>query len=93
MIRLRENNEVIKKALETLQADAHPTNEQKEWMLKNILVECRKEEKLNTFILLKQWITIYPWRFAFATSAVQAIVFTIIYGTKYTNLFLGFYGG
>ncbi len=92
MIRLRENDEAIKKALETLQADTHPSIEQKELMLENILVECRKEE-LNAFILLKQWITIYPWRFAFATSAVQAIVFTIIYGTKYTNLFLGFYGG
>ena len=93
MIRLRENNDTIKKALEILQADIHPSIDQKEQMLKNILVEFRKEEKLNAFILLKQWITIYPWRFAFATSAVQAIVFTIIYGTKYTNLFLGFYGG
>jgi hypothetical protein len=35
-------------------------------------------------------VTVYPWRFAFGLSAVQAVLGTLIWGTKYTGLLIGF---
>jgi hypothetical protein len=62
-----------------------------------------QKEKMFTYVMNKSsrglpaWqerlvnlITVYPWRFAFGVSAIQAVLGTLIWGTKYTNLLLGF---
>ena len=82
----------LKKAFETLKQELIPTEQQKEKILSRILTECN-EENVSGFGRLKKIVITYPWRVAFAASAVQAAVFTIIFGTQYTNLFLGFFGG
>lgn len=69
-----------------------PTQQQKDIMLDRILKEC-KSEKTSAFLNIKNMVITYPWRFAFAVSVVQTTAFTIVFGTKYTNLFFDFFGG
>lgn len=35
-------------------------------------------------------VAVYPWRLAFGLSAIQAVLGTLIWGTKYTSLLIGF---
>lgn len=85
-------DELFEKAFEVLKQDGIPTEHQKNIMLNRILMEC-KAENTSGIGKLKKMIVVYPWRFAFTASAVQAVVFTMIFGTQYTNLFLSFFGG
>lgn len=75
-----------------LRNTALPTEQQKEKMLDQILLECRK---LDTSPALKIYrlICVYPWRFAFGLSAVQALICTMIWGSGYTNMILRIFGG
>lgn len=87
-----KKDEFLKKAFEMLEQDGIPTEQQKEIMLNHILIES-KAEKTSKIDKVKKLIVSYPWRIAFTASAVQAVVFTMIFGTQYTNLFLSFFGG
>ena len=82
----------LENAFLTIKETTVPTQEQKDIMLDRILKEC-KSEKPSAFMKIKNMVFTYPWRFAFTISAVQATVLTIVFGTKYTNLFLNFFGG
>jgi hypothetical protein len=75
-----------------LQDKTLPTDEQKKKMLNYILTESRPE-KVTLWEKAGEWITVYPWRFAFSAAAMQAAVFTLIFGAEYTNLILKIIGG
>jgi len=81
-----------KKSYTTLENIALPTKQQKESMLDHILHECRKYDATPASKLLRL-MTIYPWRFAFSVSTVQAVLCTMIWGTGYTNMVLRVIGG
>lgn len=85
-------DEFIEKAFEVFEQDGIPTEQQRDMMLSRILTECKAEDT-SGIGKIKKMIVTYPWRFAFTASAVQAVVFTMIFGTQYTNLFLSFFGG
>lgn len=89
---MAKNDDLFEKAFDMLKQEGLPTEQQKEVMLDRILMECKTE---NTSVVekIKQIIISYPWRFAFIASAIQAVVFTLIFGTRYTNLFLNIFGG
>ena len=83
---------LLESAFLTIKETTLPTQQQKDIMLDRILKEC-KSEKTSSFIRIKNMVITCPWRFAFTVSAIQTIIFTIVFGTKYTNLFLEFFGG
>lgn len=85
-------DDMFKKAFSTLKKEALPTQQQKDAILSRILMESKAND-VSTFGQLSKMVTVYPWRFAFVVSAIQAVPLTLIFGTKYTNLFLGFFGG
>jgi len=89
---MKKNNDPFEGVFDSLKGESLPTSEQKEKMLHHVLTENRLQ---NNTVLEKvgRWITIYPWRFAFGAAAAQAVVFTLIFGTQYTNLLLGIFGG
>lgn len=85
----------MKKATRTcavLEEAALPTEQQKENMLNHVLVEGRKYD-MSLVLRLYRLITVYPWRFAFCLSAVQAVLCAMIWGSGYTSLILGVFGG
>lgn len=81
-----------KKTYNVLENAALPTEQQKEKMLNQILLEYRKYNVSPTARIFRL-ITVYPWRFAFVFSTVQAVICTMIWGTGYTNVFLRILGG
>ncbi len=85
------NNDSLKNAFDTLNEIEQPTERQKDNMLNYILSEGGKKASLCD--KLCGIITIYPWRFAFGISTVQTVICTLLFGTKYTNLFLSIFGG
>ena len=89
---MNKKDSLLEKAFKTLEQTSYPTEDQKKAMLNRITLEC-EVRNASGIEKLKRFIGVYPWRFAFAASAVQAAAFTLIFGTQYTNLFLGFFGG
>lgn len=89
---MAKNNDLFERSFKVLEQSGKPTEQQKEMMLNHILTEY-KAERASGVSRLRELIVAYPWRFAFSASAVQAIVFTMIFGTGYTNMFLNFFGG
>lgn len=85
------NNDSLKNAFDTLKEPERPTERQKDNMLNYILSEGGKKAFLCD--KLCGIITIYPWRFAFGISTIQTVICTLLFGTKYTNLFLSIFGG
>jgi hypothetical protein len=83
---------MLKKALREPTKESLPTRQQKDAMLNKILMEGR-QSNITIFTRFAQVVTVYPWRFAIAGSVLQAIVLTLLFGTKYTNLFLNYFGG
>jgi len=81
-----------KGAYTVLNNAALPTKQQKEKMLAHILSECRNY-KPSPAEKLFRLISVYPWRFAFGLSTVQAVLCTMIWGTGYTNMVLRILGG
>lgn len=81
-----------KKTYTILENYALPTKQQKEKMLNQILLEYRKYDVTPEEKLFKL-ITVYPWRFAFGFSTVQAVLCSLIWGTGYTNMVLRVFGG
>lgn len=90
----KDQNDFLEQSLKMLKSDTDlsPTKEQKERMLQNILYEA-KNQKTNTWQQnIKAFIINRPYRFAFSISAIQAIVFTVLFGSNYTNLILNLFG-
>jgi hypothetical protein len=83
---------VNKKTYKILENAALPTKQQKEKMLDHILLEYRKYDTSPAGKILRL-ITVYPWRFAFGFSTLQAVLCTMIWGTGYTNMVLRMFGG
>jgi hypothetical protein len=81
-----------KKTYTILENAALPTKHQKEKMLDQILLECHKYDA-SPAEKISKLITVYPWRFAFGLSTVQALLCTMIWGTGYTNMVLRIFGG
>lgn len=90
----KSQNDFLEHSLEILKSDTDisPTKEQKERMLQNILYEA-ESQRTNTWQQhIKAFIINRPYRFAFSISAIQAIVFTVLFGSNYTNLILNLFG-
>jgi len=92
MTKIKKNKDQFEGIFNNLQEENLPTNEQKEKMLNYILTESRFQE-IPLWEKLDNWVTMYPWRFAFSAAAAQTAVCTLIFGTNYTNIFLSFIGG
>lgn len=90
---MKHQNDPFKKAFDTLKNAVRPTEAPKEKILNQVLINIRRLDDNTVPSKLWKWASIYPWRFAFGVSAVQAVVFTLIFGTKYTNFFISFFGG
>ncbi len=81
-----------KKAYSVLEHAALPTKQQTDKMLAYIMFAYREYDAAPAG---KFWrlMTVYPWRFAFGLSTVQAVLCTLIWGTGYTNMVLKIFGG
>ena len=75
----------IKKAFDTIKVES-PTKEQKNKILNNILKDESIDEIKSSSLL--SLIVNYPWRFAFGFSVIQTIICTLVFGSKYTDIFL-----
>lgn len=89
---MNQQDNLFQEAFTVLKQDSNPTETQKEKMLSHIMEEC-KEEDDSLFQKIKKIVCVYPWRCAFTLSALQTLVLTLIFGTKYTDFFLGLIGG
>jgi len=89
---MSKKDNLLKQAFAALDDKSGPTEQQKELMLARILMACA-DEKRTCFTQLINMAIVYPWRFAFAVSACQAVLLTIIFGTQYTRFFLAYIGG
>lgn len=89
---MKKLNDPLEKVFQSLEDTSIPTEKQKDKMLKQILLESRLYDD-STYTKIRRLISVYPWRFAFGVSTVQSVVFTLIFGTGYTNLFLNMFGG
>lgn len=90
---MKHQNDPFEKAFAALENAVRPTEAQKEKMLNQVLIDSRRLDGDTVLSRLWKWTSVYPWRFAFGVSAVQAIALTLIFGTQYTNIFLNFFGG
>ncbi|MDK2935534.1 MAG: hypothetical protein PWP62_542 [Eubacteriaceae bacterium] len=84
-------DDFIKKALKSLDEESKPGQEQKQIMLENLLIRVQtvEDSEMGRF---KKMVTVYPWRFGFGVSALQAVLFTLMFGSNYTNFVLQFLG-
>ena len=89
---MKDYEDFFKRTIGAVQEIEKPTKTQKDRMLVAIHGKCEDTEK-SKLEQVKKLIITYPWRFAFLTSALQAIIFTLLYGTGYTNMFLRYFGG
>ena len=89
---MKKKNDLFEGAFDSLRDQTLPTDEQKERMLNRVLMESRLQDA-TVWERAGKWIVVYPWRFAFSAASVQAVVFALIFGTEYTNLFLKVFGG
>ncbi len=86
------SHDPLKNAFDSLKEIETPSEQQKEKMLCGVLAQGRLyETSLKERIC--SFIADYPWRVAFGVSFTQAVVFTLVFGTRYTNTFLSFFGG
>lgn len=84
-------DDFINKALKSLDEEAKPSEKQKQMILENLLIQVQTEEtsRLSRF---RNMVTIYPWRFGFGVSTIQAVLFTLMFGSNYTNFVLQLLG-
>jgi len=87
---IRDSLESLK-SLESLNVSSAPTQKQKEIILNKVLIQS-KTQNASILLKFKNMVFVRPWRFALGASAFQAIVLTAIFGSKYTNLLIGFMG-
>ena len=81
----------MKKSLAALNRSYVPTQEQKDAILSKVLVQANTQN-ISKISTIKSWIFVYPWRFAFGASTLQAVILTAVFGSKYTDLILQFIG-
>ncbi len=79
----------FKKAMDTLQNTADPAPVIKEAVLQRVLAQGRKETASGR---MKNFVTVYPWRFALGVAVIQNVACTLVFGSGYTNLILQFMG-
>lgn len=84
---IRDSLESLK-SLESFEKSSKPNKEQKEIILNKVLLT--KNNSISP--RFKTLVYVYPWRFAFGASTLQAVVLTIVFGSKYTNLLFEFLG-
>ncbi len=89
---MNKSNDPFETIFDSLSDKTLPTQKQKDQMLTYVLMEGKAKDP-SVFDKIGSWITVYPWRFAFGTAAMQAIVFTLLFGREYTNLLLSMFGG
>lgn len=87
-------DDFIKKALKSLEEEVKPNPKQKQIMLENLLSQVgegagKERSGLSRF---GNMVTVYPWRFGFGVSAIQAVLFTLMFGSSYTNFVLQLLG-
>ncbi len=87
-------DDFIKKALKSLEEEVKPNPKQKQIMLENLLSQVgegagKERSGLSRF---GNMVTVYPWRFGFGVSAIQAVLFTLMFGSNYTNFVLQLLG-
>ncbi|AFA47329.1 hypothetical protein [Acetobacterium woodii] len=84
-------DDFIEKALNSLTEGSQPSQNQKQRMLEDLLFQIQTEEdsKVGRF---RNMVTVYPWRFGFGVSALQAVLLTLMFGSNYTNFILQFLG-
>lgn len=85
----RTEDRWFREALRSVEREARPSEAQKEKMLSRVVNAAMPSEPLWRERLARL-ATVYPWRFAFGLSAIQAVLGTLIWGTKYTCLLMGF---
>jgi len=88
---MKKTNDPFAGAFDNFENTA-PTERQKQKMLSFVLEESRRQES-GFLQKLGEWIAVKPWRFAFCASALQAAAFTLMFGTRYTNLLMSIFGG
>lgn len=87
---MKNNTErFIKEAMNTLHDVAEPDADRKEAMLQSVLVRGKTEGAAFQF---KNFIAVYPWRFALGVSVVQSVVCTLVFGSNYTNFIMQMIG-
>lgn len=86
------NHDPLKRAFDSIKEIEAPSEQQKEKMLHIVLAQGHLYES-SLMEKICRFISVYPWRVAFGISSVQAVAFTLIFGTHYTNMFLSFLGG
>lgn len=95
---MKNDDKTISKAMKELSKtdsscdDEKLTKLEKQRMLSKIISSSATVE-LSTWDKIRSFVVTYPWRIAFLVSSVQSIILTAIFGTRYTNLFVGFFGG
>ena len=85
----KDTDGFIKKAMDTLRETGGPAEDRKEAMLQRILVRGNAEKTAAGF---RNFVVVYPWRFALGVSVVQSVVCTLIFGSGYTNLIMQLLG-
>ncbi len=83
----------FREALSGVERKAWLSDAQKQKMLSHVLNHASLPGAPAWQERLVNLVTVRPWRFAFCVSAVQAALGTLIWGTKYTSLLLGFMMG
>lgn len=84
-------DDFIKKAFKSLDEGSKPSQKQKQMMLDRLLIQAQTEET-SGLDRYRNLVTIYPWRFGFGVSAIQAVLFTLMFGADYTNFVLQLLG-
>ena len=84
-------DKLFEKSFESLNEVSTPTSEQKRIILQRVLIQSQSK-KSSVLCNFKNMIVVYPWRFAFGASALQATILTIIFGSNYINFILQFMG-
>lgn len=79
----------FEKAIQALENSVEPAADQRKKILQTVLDQGRMENAASRF---KNFIAVYPWRFAFGVAVVQSIVCTLIFGSNYTNLIMRLLG-
>lgn len=90
------SDEFIKNALKSIEEEAKPNPKQKQIMLENLLSQVQTGDEAGKersgLSRFRNMVTVYPWRFGFGVSAIQAVLFTLMFGSNYTNFVLQLLG-
>ncbi len=85
----RTEDKWFREALRGTEQEARLSEAQKEKMLSRVINASMPGEPVWRERLVRL-ATVYPWRLALGISALQVVLGTLIWGTEYTNLFIGF---